>query len=487
MMGRHPPAQGKLFYTNVNLDQRIRPNHPLRRISQFIDFDFIYHEVADKYGTNGNVSVPPPVILKLMLLLVFYNVRSERELMATLPERLDWLWFLGYDLDSEMPDHSVLCKARARWGVAVFRCFFERIVWQCVESGLVDGEKIFVDASLIDADAAKHSVVDTHSLRAQLNRRYQELERRLGEPPAHGRQGEVNRRYVSTTDPEAAISRRAGSRLAYQAHRAVDASAEIITATMIAPADRNEAHLLFALADRHQANTHRCAATLVADSKYGTIDNYLSAHDRGVSAHIPDLKKATDKRTQKRQIFPDTRFVYAAESDTYRCPAGETLRRKTLDKRSQRIIYRAAARTCGGCVLRAQCTHNQTGRTVGRHVRQGALDIMREAADTPEARRDLRTRQHLMERSFARGTRYGFDRARWRGCERVEIQECLTASIQNIDVLIRYGHDPRKRPGVAMRQVTAQARNIRTVVARRLAQLNRCAIVASFNPTPSIA
>ena len=116
MMGRSPPPQGKLFYTNVNLDQRIRPNHPLRSISRLIDFDFVYQEVADTYGANGNVSVPPPVILKLMLLLVFYNVRSERELMATLPERLDWLWFLGLDLDTEIPDHSVLSKARRRWG-----------------------------------------------------------------------------------------------------------------------------------------------------------------------------------------------------------------------------------------------------------------------------------------------------------------------------------------------------------------------------------
>ena len=63
-----------------------------------------------------------------MLLLVFYNVRSERELMDTLPERLDWLWFLGYDLDSEIPDHSVLSQARKRWGAEVFRSFFERIV-----------------------------------------------------------------------------------------------------------------------------------------------------------------------------------------------------------------------------------------------------------------------------------------------------------------------------------------------------------------------
>jgi len=117
MMGHQPDFQHKLFITGFNLDKRIRKDHILRRISEKIDFHFIYKEVEHSYGLNGHVSVPPPVILKLMLLLLLYNVRSERELIATIPERLDWLWFLGYDLDDDIPDHSVLSKARARWGV----------------------------------------------------------------------------------------------------------------------------------------------------------------------------------------------------------------------------------------------------------------------------------------------------------------------------------------------------------------------------------
>ena len=64
----------------------------------------------------------------MMLLLIFYNVRSERELAATISERLDWLWFLDYDLDDDIPNHSVLSKARARWEVETFKTFFERIV-----------------------------------------------------------------------------------------------------------------------------------------------------------------------------------------------------------------------------------------------------------------------------------------------------------------------------------------------------------------------
>ena len=78
MMGMQQEPQSNLFYVGINIDKRVRENHFLRRVKQLIDFDFSYEEVKDLYGDNGNVSVPPPVILKLMLLLVLYNVRSER-------------------------------------------------------------------------------------------------------------------------------------------------------------------------------------------------------------------------------------------------------------------------------------------------------------------------------------------------------------------------------------------------------------------------
>jgi transposase len=211
MMGYHEPSQEHLFVYGINLENRVRKDHPLRKINEIIDFDFIYKEVKNAYGTRGNVSVPPPVILKLMFLLIFYNVRSERELMETLPERMDWLWFLGYTLTSSIPDHSVLSKARTRWGQDAFKHFFERIVIQCVEAKLIDGTKIFMDGSLIDADASNNSVVDTHSLKRHLNERYGELEKRLDEKHTDSDAcvKSVNSRYVSTTDADASIVRHA--------------------------------------------------------------------------------------------------------------------------------------------------------------------------------------------------------------------------------------------------------------------------------------
>jgi transposase len=446
MMGVQGPPQGKLYYTNFNLDQRIRPNHPLRKIAQLIDFDFVYQEVADKYGFNGNVSLPPPILLKLMLLLVFYNVRSERELMDTLPERLDWLWFLGYDLDSEIPDHSVLSKARKRWGAGIFRSFFERIVLQCAEAGLVDGKKIFLDASLVDADASNSSVIDLKSLKGQLHQRYQELEARLEEKSDDSSRTyeKKNARYISATDPDASLINRGQSKLRYQVHRAVEEAHEVITATKAAPGEVNEAHLLVPLLEQHQEITKTPAETVVADSKYGTIENFLACSDLEVLAHLPALREVAVKRHAHRGLFSEESFSYDPQHDCYLCPAGNLLQPQKLHPKRQSRDYAAAKRVCATCHLREQCTKNRSGRTIKRHLRQEELDRMRKETHSAAAQRDLRMRKHLMERSFARSKRYGYDRARWRGLWRMQIQDYLTCAIQNIEVLIKQAGQPRK-------------------------------------------
>jgi transposase len=444
----------------VNLDKRIRSNHPLRKVNELIDFHFVYDEVKSFYGHNGNESVPPPVILKLMLLLVFYNVRSERELMETVPEHMDWLWFLGYDLDATIPNHSVLSKARKKWSVDVFQSFFERIVLQCVQAGLVDGSKIFVDSSLVDANASNNSVIDTKSLKHQLHRNYKKLEARLAEGTSRLYE-KKNSRYISSTDPDAAIVNRGKAKLSYQVHRAVDGKNEIITATDAASGDINEAHLMLPLLEKHEATTGIKADTIVADSKYGTIDNYLACHDLGVKAHMPDMGKANRKRIAKLNIFSDDQFIYDPQIDMYCCPAGNLLRRKSLHMQRESSDYGAPKKVCAVCELREQCTRNKSGRTVKRHLRQDELNAMRGRSQSAEARKDIKTRQHLMERSFAQSTRYDFDHARWRGLWKMKIQEYLTCAIQNIQTLIRHGSKPQKAVAArvkAMQMATAKAK-----------------------------
>ena len=199
MMGKPNQLEPKLFYHGVSLDRRMPKDHPLRKIDQLVDFNFIRSKVADLYGTRGNESVDPAVILKLMFLLFYENIKSERALMEQLPLRLDWLWFCGYDLDEKTPNHSVISKARSRWGLEVFTDFFANILSQCVNAGLVDGETIHVDSSMINANASKDS------LRCQFRKVSKGLYHEL-EDSVESVEPKLARR-VSKTDPDARLGK----------------------------------------------------------------------------------------------------------------------------------------------------------------------------------------------------------------------------------------------------------------------------------------
>ncbi len=363
MMGRQPDFQSKLFHYHINLEDRIPQDHVLRKMRDRIDFDFVSDAVKDTYGERGNVSVPPPVILKMMLLLIFYNVRSERELMKTIPLRLDWLWFLGYDVDDEVPNHSVLSKARNRWGTAAFKLFFERIVWQCVEAGLIEGGKLFVDASLIDADASNNSVVDTHKLKKYLNKGYRRLEKRLDDIEA-SKTTPADKRYISTTDPDASVTRHRGSKskVRYKTHRAVDEKHEIITATKVTAGSVDDGHVLDDMIDAHERNTDRKVKTAVGDSKYGTIDNFLLCRDRKIKVHMPSLEKTGRGSGRQKGIFPKEDFIYDPVKDAFLCPAGRMLQRRNYNKKRNYYEYKASSAICSAVTVRP--THLSLERTL---------------------------------------------------------------------------------------------------------------------------
>src|SRR5438128_177891 len=290
-MMRPHKSEPQLFNYGVSLEKRVRAAHPLRRVKATIDFGFVREEVAHCYGKNGNESVAPEVILKMMFLLFFDDIKSERELMEVIGERLDYLWFLDYGLEEKIPDHSVLSKARARWGKEVFESLFMRTVGQCMEAGLVDGTKLHVDASLIDANAAKGSVIKgAPPLIAALKRAYQATESKLEEAKPRSGYAPVNDRMMSQSDPDAAMMQKGSgdSRPRYQNHRVIDDQKGVITAVETTPGSVQENKKLLGLLDQHEKNTHCQVQTVVADHKYGTNENYVACQERGITTHMGD-------------------------------------------------------------------------------------------------------------------------------------------------------------------------------------------------------
>ena len=446
MMGPNQRREPRLFYTDFNLDRRVPPDHPLRRVAERINFDFVRAEVASLYGERGNPSVDPAALLKFNFLLFLENVPSERQLMEQMPLRLDWLWFCGYDLDDAVPDHSVLSKARRRWGPEVFASFFTRVLAQCVDAGIVDGQTVHVDASVIAANASRDTVEPV--LRRTGEDLYVRLER-VSEPPADPGAGN----FTSPTDPDARLTRVSGEAvLGYKEHRVVDDASGIITATETTGAATSEAHVLPQLLDSHARAVGEPAGTVVADKQYGTAENYRAVEARGAEACIPH-----ERHVHPEGKFPRDAFRYDAGRDVYVCPAGQALTRWNELPEEQRVRYKARAEVCAACAMRAQCTDAKDGRRVDRHDLQAYIDWADGCLTKGERRRLMARRKAAMEGSFAdAANNHGFKRARWRGLAMVRIQGLLIATIQNVRKLLRAWRRPDSI-GVAARVARALA------------------------------
>jgi hypothetical protein len=104
------------------------------------------------------------------------GIRSEGELMRIVSDRLSVRWYVGYDLSEIMPDHSSLTHSRDRFGLSVFREFFEGIVQLCVEAGLVWGEESYFDATKVDVNASLDSIAPRFYVEEHVDEPFTEVE-----------------------------------------------------------------------------------------------------------------------------------------------------------------------------------------------------------------------------------------------------------------------------------------------------------------------
>jgi transposase len=140
---------------DLSLEDLVPEGHFYRRLEATLDLSFVRKLVAPLYANGGRPSVDPVAFFKLQLVMFFEeDLRSERQLMRAVADRLSVRWYLGYDLFEPLPDHSSLTRIRERFGLSIFRRFFERIVQECFEAGLVWGEELFFDATKVEANAS---------------------------------------------------------------------------------------------------------------------------------------------------------------------------------------------------------------------------------------------------------------------------------------------------------------------------------------------
>jgi transposase len=152
----------------VTLEELVPADHFYRHLDRVLDLSFVRDLVHDCYAVGqGRPSVDPRVFFKLQLVMFFEGIRSERQLVRLAADRLSVRWYLGFNLDEPLPDHSSLSRIRARYGLAVFRRFFAVIVEQCEQAALVWGKELYVDATQVQADAAMDSLTARFAVEAR--------------------------------------------------------------------------------------------------------------------------------------------------------------------------------------------------------------------------------------------------------------------------------------------------------------------------------
>jgi hypothetical protein len=416
--------------------------------------------------------------------------------MEVAADRLSIRWYLGYDLLEPLPDHSSLTYIRQRYGLEVFRRFFEEIVELCIEAGLVWGKELYFDSTKVKANASVESLLPRFAVEAHLKRLFEDEEVRDPEegtpqsPPIAGlhllptaddhelraknaakksdwirREGRQDRAFksgyrkrtsdshASRTDPDATPMttrfKGATTRLGYQTHYVVDGGkARLILGVLVTPSEVTENRpmldLLWRAVFRWGLRPHHATG----DARYGTRENVAAIEKAGIRAYVAIPNYFDFRHTG---LFGPGHFRYDARGDHYVCPAGQILRFQNKDHRNRRNWYRTSPKICNACTLKAECTTSDHGRVLYRPFGEDFYDRVRGYRGTFAYEKALRKRSVWVEPLFAEAKDWhGMRRFRLRRLEKVTTEALLIASGQNVKRLLAFGgHGPKKRAQAA--------------------------------------
>jgi transposase len=439
-------CENRLFY-QVSLESLVPQDHMLRRLASVVELGWVRTATAKHYSNTGKPSIDPVVIAKMMIVGFLYNINSERQLMREIQVNLAYRWYLSYDLDEDIPNHSVLSKARRRLGQHFFERLFGSVLQLCRQAGLIDGSNVLIDSTLVKGNASVESVTVLNYSPAQY---FQQLDavaepeeqadvdqRQKGDELGSNRPGD-NRlcdQKRSTTDPDATLARKGKTAvLGYKTHVCADSHKGVITAVIVSTAAADDTSAVPELLDKHSDVLDEMPQCVVADGAYGSQDCLAYVQNKGIETVI---KKRSGGN--KHGGYDKSRFVYDSVKDVFTCPAGSQLRRIRTDIKKSKAHYRCDVCYCGSCVQRSACLgKNSTARarTVTRF--DTPYEARAQASCSSSLGRKLLTvRQTLLEGLFGQGKNFhGLGRARWRGLGNMLIQSLLIATVLNVKKLL---------------------------------------------------
>lgn len=432
------------------------------------------------YPNNGRPALDPVMLFKMLFVGYLFGVRSEWRLVKEIEVNVAYRWFVGLRLTDPVPDASTFSQNRRRRfsGTNIEQRIFDGIVEQAIEHKLISGRVLYTDSTHLKANANKRhfewaqveqtpaaylAELDAAVDAERAERGQKPLRRDKGKAPSKGRGGEVERAGVeaeakaparvtapqeppesgadealantreikrSTVDPDAGFMVRDQKPVGffYLDHRTVDGVHALIVDTHVTAGNVNDSTPYLNRLDRARERFDLSVGAVGLDAAYFTPAVCKGIIDRGLYGVM-----GYRRPSHREGYFHKREYKYDAQTDSYRCPAGQIIHFRGTNRNGYRE-YTSDARQCANCPLRAQCTQRKNcQKLITRHVWQGFKEQIDANRLTDLGKRLYAPRKETVERSFADAKElHGHRYARFRGLAKVQAQCLLSAASQNM-------------------------------------------------------
>jgi len=332
------------------------------------------------------------------------------------------MWLLG----RLAPDHKTIAEFRRlhRDGVTAAGAELVRLARSV---GLVKGEWIAIDGSKFQAVSSTRSVREREALERYLEQLEQSdrQDEVVIDPSAVASALEKLRQHP---EPEVGLMRTTNGIIpAYNVQAAVDTEHALIVVQQVTDQAADNRSLQPMAEAAKAAVGEPATLNVIADAGYSNGEQAEACEAKGILPHVPANRAVNNQGDGT--LFDRTKFTYQAESDTFLCPAGQTLARKQLVRKDRSVYYMGQPEVCGSCALKSRCT-TSSQRLVSRHLHEEALQRMQQRA-TPEA---MRLRRSTVEHPFAnlKYRIFGHPRFLLRGLRGAQTEISLAVAAYNL-------------------------------------------------------
>jgi transposase len=314
----------------VTLEELIPDDHVCRVIEAFVerlkmaDLGFVRAEPAE----TGRPGYDPRDLLKLYLYGYLQQVRSSRRLEAECQRNVEVMWLLG----RLQPDYKSIAEFRRMHSEAVTEAGAE-LVLLARSVGMVRGETVAVDGSKFRAVSSAKTIRERDALKRYLEQLDAADERDEVVIDASAVQAALEK-LKSDPEPEAHMMRMAnGFAPAYNVQTAVDAEHALIVAQKVTEEATDNRMLLSMAEAAKQGVGNPDSLNVVADAGYSNGEQAEACEAQGILPHVPANRAVNNQGNG--HLFDRSKFHYDEKTDTFRCPANQTLTRKQLQRQPQ--------------------------------------------------------------------------------------------------------------------------------------------------------